>query len=110
MARISSYTKDAQLTSADKVIGTDSATGNTANFVLSDMVSFMETNIKLPTYIFEQVQAASSWVITHNLGKFPSVEIIDTGGNLVLGEITYNSINQVTLTFNAAFSGKAYLN
>lgn len=110
MARISSYTKDAQLTSADKVLGTDSATGNTANFVLSDMVSFMETNIKLPSYIFEQVQAASSWVITHNLGKFPSVEIIDTGGNLVYGEITYNSTNQVTLNFNAAFSGKAYLN
>lgn len=61
-------------------------------------------------YVHTQNAASTSWTITHNLGKMPSVEVVDTGDNIVVGEIEYISLNQVQVTFGAAFTGKAYLN
>lgn len=61
-------------------------------------------------YIHNQITAASTWIVTHNLNKYPSISIVDTGGNIVIGEVLYDSLNQVTLTFTAEFSGKAYFN
>lgn len=60
---------------------------------------------------FEHSQGAAnaSWVITHNLGFYPSVTIIDSGGNLVEGELTHNSKNQLTIDLSIAISGTAYL-
>ena len=63
-----------------------------------------------PTFIFDQGVPATTWDITHNLGKFPSITVIDTGDTVVTGEYNYKSNNNVTLTFSAAFAGKAYLN
>jgi hypothetical protein len=112
MARIASYKKDVTLTNADKVIGTDGTTGKTVNFPLSDILAYIETNATFTsvTFVFNQTTAASTWSITHNLGKFPSVSVVDSSNNVVIGEVEYNSNNQVTLTFASAFSGKAYLN
>jgi hypothetical protein len=60
---------------------------------------------------YTHVQASSaSWVIAHNLGKIPSVTVQDNSGNTVHGDITYTNINNLTITFNTAFAGKAYLN
>lgn len=50
------------------------------------------------------------WEITHNLDKYPSVTIVDSAGSVVMGDITYTSKSTLTVTFSAAFSGKAYLN
>lgn len=61
-------------------------------------------------YVHDQQIASSTWVITHNLGKFASVGIVDTSGDEVEGEVRHNSINQVTITFSAPVSGKAYIN
>jgi len=63
-----------------------------------------------PTFIFTQGVPSTTWNITHNLGKFPSITVIDTGNTVVTGEYTYINNNNVTLTFSAAFAGKAYLN
>lgn len=57
-----------------------------------------------------QSVASATWVVTHNLGKYPSVSVVDSAGELVVGQVDYNSINQTTLTFVGAFSGKAYFN
>jgi len=54
--------------------------------------------------------AATTWNIQHNLGKFPSITVIDTGDTVVTGEYNYTSNTNVILTFSAAFAGKAYLN
>jgi hypothetical protein len=59
---------------------------------------------------YTQGAAASTWTITHNLGKYPSVTVIDSANDMVEGVIQYNSVNQLTLTFSGAFSGDAYLN
>ena len=61
-------------------------------------------------YVYDQSSASNSWVITHNLNKYCSVTVVDSNNDVVIGEIHYNSANQLTLTFTAAFSGKAYLN
>ena len=62
------------------------------------------------TYVFEQGIASSVWVIHHNLNKYPSVSVVDSAGNVVVAEITYDDINTCTVTMVGALKGKAYLN
>ena len=61
-------------------------------------------------YTHSQDVASAQWVITHNLNKYPAVQVIDSAGCWVIGQVTYNSVNQLTLDFRGAFSGKAYMN
>jgi hypothetical protein len=61
-------------------------------------------------YTHSQDVSASQWVITHNLNKYPAVQVIDSAGSFCIGKVTHNSINQLTLDFNASFTGKAYMN
>lgn len=62
------------------------------------------------TYIYEQTSAAAVWTITHNLGRYPSVTVVDSAGSECVGEVTYLDENTVQCTFSAPFGGKAYLN
>ena len=50
------------------------------------------------------------WQIQHNLGKFPSVSVVDTSNNIIYGEVNYNDENNITITFASIVTGKAYLN
>ena len=75
-----------------------------------DFAVFTLSTQGVPTFIFNQGVPATTWSITHNLGKFPSITVIDTGNTVVTGEYTYVDNNNVTLTFSAGFAGKAYLN
>jgi hypothetical protein len=61
-------------------------------------------------FVFNQSSASSTWTINHTLDKFPAVEVVNSANTIVIGDITYNSTSQITITFTAAFSGKAYLN
>lgn len=61
-------------------------------------------------YVHTQNSAASVWYINHDLGKFPSVSVADSSGELVMGSIMYNNSNSLEVHFESAFSGKAYLN
>ena len=61
-------------------------------------------------YVHDQGVASASWVVDHDLNKFCSVTVVDTAGTVVIGQITYNSVNRATLTFRSAFAGKAYFN
>ena len=62
------------------------------------------------TYLHHQTVASDTWVIVHNLNKYPSVAVIDSAGNEVIGEINYDDKNQVTLKFVGGFKGVATLN
>ena len=67
------------------------------------------------TYIHIQSSTSNTWVVNHDLHRFPSVTVVDTSNNIVQGKVIYNSDKQLTITFfNAgsahAFQGKAYLN
>lgn len=62
------------------------------------------------TYVHTQTTPSDTWVIAHGLDKFPAVDVVDSGSNVVVGEIHYNNTNTVTISFIAAFAGKAFLN
>ena len=61
-------------------------------------------------YVFIQSTPSATWTITHNLGKFPSVSVVDSANTVVYGDIGYIDNNSLTITFSAAFGGKAYMN
>jgi hypothetical protein len=61
-------------------------------------------------YVYTQGSPSATWVVTHNLNKYCYVTVVDSADNIVVGEVLYNSLNQVTLTFAGAFSGKAFFN
>ena len=109
---ISTYTNDTVLTDDDQLIGTDFDGNITKNYPLSSLLGYIEgkASFSSTTTIFDQTSASSTWNITHTLSKFPSVTVVDSGNNVVFGEIVYNSNSSITLTFASAFSGKAYLN
>jgi len=52
----------------------------------------------------------ATFVVNHDLGKFPAVSVIDGALEEVQCEVEYNSINQCTLTFNSQFTGQAIFN
>ena len=60
-------------------------------------------------FLFTQGTPAVEWVINHNMDCHPSVSVIDSSNNQVEGSVFYNSLNRVTLTFTAPFSGRAIL-
>ncbi len=61
-------------------------------------------------YTHSQSSSSASWVINHNLGKMPSVTVQNGSGDNVHGDVTYTDTNNLTITFNTAFTGIAYLN
>jgi hypothetical protein len=64
---------------------------------------------KTTRYIHTQGSASAEWVITHTLGGYPSVSIVDSAKTAVFGEVQYDSTTQVTVYFTVPFSGFAYL-
>lgn len=60
-------------------------------------------------YVHSQGPPSASWAVSHNLGWFPNVTVVDSGGSEVEGNVGYIDQNSLTLTFSAAFSGIAYL-
>lgn len=60
-------------------------------------------------HVHSQPVVSSVWAINHTLGGKPQVTIVDSADTVVVGEVTYNSNSQVTVTFTAPFSGYAYL-
>ena len=62
------------------------------------------------TYIHTQGAPSALWSVTHNMNKWPSVTVVDSGNNIVEGEVVYNSLNDLTIIFSGGFSGKAYIN
>lgn len=76
----------------------------------TDLWNYLQILNAHDTFVFNQSTASSVWDITHNMGKFPSVSIVDTAGDEVEGTVNHISNTRLTITFTAAFSGKAYLN
>jgi hypothetical protein len=62
------------------------------------------------TYVHTQSILSALWNIAHNLGRFPSVTVVDSGGSEVIADLAYVNANQVTVAFGNPTSGKAYLN
>jgi len=106
---------DLKLTDSDGVVNNVKLKGK-GNFIdvsqtIPNQVDFNVVNIPTDAnFIFNQSIPATTWNITHNLDKFCSVEVVSSSNVIKYGNVTYNNTNSLTITFSAAFSGKAYLN
>jgi hypothetical protein len=79
--------------------------GASCNFTpFGDIGSSVKTNV------FTQGNASKTWTVTHNLGKFPQVTVIDNVGDMVYGDVQYIDQNTLKITFSMPISGKCYLN
>jgi hypothetical protein len=54
-----------------------------------------------------QASPAAEWVINHDLGYRPVVELTDLGGNEIRAEVLHVSDNQTRIYFNLAVAGFA---
>lgn len=74
------------------------------------IIDLEELICKTGTFVFTQSSPVSVWTITHNLGRFPSVTVVDSLNQVVVGDVAYTNSNILTITFQEAFAGYAYLN
>lgn len=113
MPRIKNIALDNTIHNEDKLLGTDSQTGNTKNFKVADLKTFIK---KERLYTHNQTLASATWVINHNLGAFPDVCIKFSSSDDVytnvgaFAGVKYDNNNTITITLAAAESGYAYLN
>ena len=85
-----------------------SGTPDATTFLRGDAAWAMATGDLSYTHV--QSTSAATWTINHNLGKYPSISVVDSGGSWVVGSVDYTTINQCTVTFAGGFSGKAFCN
>lgn len=64
---------------------------------------------KNDTYIHNQSIPQSVWVVTHNLGYYPSVNVVDSANDFIYGDVKYINNNSLIVTFGAPFGGVAYV-
>lgn len=62
------------------------------------------------TYTHTQAIPLAVWTAAHNLGRYPSVSVVDTLGRQVFGDVTWVDENIVQITHGSAIAGKAYFN
>jgi hypothetical protein len=60
-------------------------------------------------FSYSQATPSASWIVTHNLGKRPSVTVLDSAGFEVLADVEHASLNAVTITHGAAMTGSAHM-
>ena len=62
------------------------------------------------SYTHTQSVAASVWTAPHNLGRWPSVSVVDNLGNQVEPDVFYVDANIVQIAHGAPMVGKAFFN
>lgn len=98
-----------------KIIGKITATGKSAYELWLDQgntgtIQEFLGSLTDKHYRHKQINPSKVWTITHNLDKYPSVTVVDTGFTVVYGSIEFLTKNELTITFTDAFSGEVYLN
>jgi hypothetical protein len=48
--------------------------------------------------------------VAHDLSKYPAVTVIDSAGSVVIGDVDYTDLNNLTVSFSAPFSGTVTCN
>jgi hypothetical protein len=62
------------------------------------------------TFVYLEETPTAVWEITHNLGKYPSVSIVDENLNAVVADIEYIDTGSLRLLFSIPFAGQAFMN
>lgn len=61
------------------------------------------------SYTYIQSVPSAFWTITHNLGYYPAVMVWDTANDMIQADVDHISPSQLTIGFNTAISGRAYM-
>lgn len=114
MANINDYVNDNQVDLEDKILSSDGRIGpdlgKTKNIKVETLKDFLGGYLNDKNFVHTQIASSNTWVVDHNLEKFPSVTVVDSAGTEVIGEVEHISINQTRISFSASFGGKAYFN
>lgn len=98
----------------DYVVGSvDSLNGETRNFRLSDLSNFFFQNINTltdKTFYHVQDVASVTWVINHNMQKYPSPIVFDETGEVIITDVVNTSINTTIIMFGRPTKGAVTLN
>lgn len=62
------------------------------------------------TYVHNQGIPAFTWTVNHNLGKKPSITVLDTASREIEVVVEHVSDNQAVLTLGVELSGTAHAN
>jgi len=92
-------------------VGFIGGNGSLTNDYYYDILNFtLASASQDKTFVFDQAVPSAVWTITHNLGKFPSVSVVDTQKEVYWGNVEYINSNQLKVTFSGSFAGQAFLN
>lgn len=70
----------------------------------------VEPNTSTAKYLeYIQNQAQTTWLISHNFGKIPTISVFDGDFNLVKVDMRHLDINVTQINFSFPFSGIAIL-
>jgi hypothetical protein len=61
-------------------------------------------------YVYTQASVSAQWIVNHNLGFRPNIDVTTLGGAKINAEILHVSDNQVHLFFVVATAGQARFN
>ncbi len=61
-------------------------------------------------YVHIQLAQSNIWVVSHQLGKYPSVSIVNDAGFKIYGSVEYIDTSIIEITFSEPVSGKAFCN
>ena len=81
------------------------------NIILNNnIISIASEAITDKTYVHTQKVASDTWYIKHNLGKFPSVSVVDSAKTIIVCDIDYINENELVIKSKSPFSGTCYCN
>jgi hypothetical protein len=97
-----------ELAVVDNVTGVLSVNGKTGNVVI-DYPDINQDPVNHVKYVHTQNTPSNQWNITHNLGFFPNVTVLDNANRIIEADTQYLNTNSVRIVMNVALSGVAYL-
>jgi hypothetical protein len=97
-----------ELAVVDTTTGVFSVNGKTGNVVI-DYPDINTDPVNHVKYMHTQNTPSTQWNITHNLGFFPNVTVLDNMNRIIEADIQYLNINSVRIVMNVTLSGVAYL-
>lgn len=61
-------------------------------------------------YIHVQAQPSDTWIVNHQMRKYPNINVVDLNGKSIVGVVQYIDPLQVQIKFNYPLTGKVYCN
>lgn len=80
------------------------------NEKFSDIEDQIENKVGDKNFVYEQTAPSKIWEFEHPLNKIPSVQITDSAGTIIEGNIKIINETTIKIEFNVAFWGFAILN